>query len=111
MRTLIGWTFSGILPEVSVDPMKVVQDAVLEFTDKKDLFLAYMSSMLVGGPGEKEKWCVTDSKDTKLQTHSNCETCMYNVRRRPFWYCGSLCYHCKLLWPSQITEKKLVSIN
>lgn len=66
MRTLIGWTFSGILPEVSVDPMKVVQDAVLEFTDKKDLFLAYMSSMLVGGPGEKEKWCVTDSKDTKL---------------------------------------------
>lgn len=40
------------MPEVSVDPMKVVQDAVLEFTDKKDLFLAYMSSMLVGGPGK-----------------------------------------------------------
>lgn len=50
---LIGLAISGILPEVSVDPMKVVQDAVLEFTDKKDLFLAYMSSMLVGGPGEK----------------------------------------------------------
>lgn len=33
--------------------MKVVQDAVLEFTDKKDLFLAYMSSMIVGSPGEE----------------------------------------------------------
>lgn len=43
---------SGILPEVSVDPMKVIEDAVLEFTDKKDLFLAYMSSMIVGGPGK-----------------------------------------------------------
>lgn len=42
---------SGILPEVSVDPMKVVEDAVLEFTDKKDLFVAYMSSMLVGDQG------------------------------------------------------------
>lgn len=53
---LIDLTISGILPEVSVDPMKVVQDAVLEFTDKKDLFLAYMSSMLVGGPGEEKKY-------------------------------------------------------
>lgn len=44
---------SGILPEVSVDPMKVIEDAVLEFTDKKDLFLAYMSSMIVGGPGKE----------------------------------------------------------
>lgn len=52
----IGLTISGILPEVPVDPMKVVQDAVLEFTDKKDLFLAYMSSMLVGGPGEEKKY-------------------------------------------------------
>ncbi|XP_049917300.1 uncharacterized protein LOC126400552 isoform X3 [Epinephelus moara] len=42
----------GILPEVSIDPMKVVEDAVLEFTDKKDLFVAYMSSMLVGEQGE-----------------------------------------------------------
>lgn len=38
---------------MSVDPMKVIEDAVLEFTDKKDLFLAYMSSMIVGGPGEE----------------------------------------------------------
>lgn len=43
--------FSGIMPEVSIDPMKVVEDAVLEFSDKKDLFLAYMSSMLVGDQG------------------------------------------------------------
>lgn len=42
---------SGIMPEVSLDPMKVVEDAVLEFTDKKDLFLAYMSSMIVGDQG------------------------------------------------------------
>ena len=42
---------SGILPEVSIDPMKVVEDAVLEFTDKKDLFVAYMSSMIVGDQG------------------------------------------------------------
>lgn len=45
---------SGIMPEVSIDPMKVVEDAVLEFTDKKDLFLAYMSSMLVGDQGMLE---------------------------------------------------------
>lgn len=38
---------------MSVDPMKVIEDAVLEFTDKKDLFLAYMSSMIVGGPGKE----------------------------------------------------------
>ncbi|KAM6968653.1 uncharacterized protein LKV04_017516 [Tautogolabrus adspersus] len=41
----------GIMPEVSVDPMKVVEDAVLEFTDKKDLFVSYMASMLVGDQG------------------------------------------------------------
>lgn len=41
----------AIIPEVSVDPMKVVEDAVLEFTDKKDLFLGYMSSMLGGDQG------------------------------------------------------------
>lgn len=45
------WFVSGIMPEVSIDPMKVVKDAVLEFTDKKDLILAYMSSMLVGDQG------------------------------------------------------------
>lgn len=39
------------MPEVSLDPMKVVEEAVLEFTDKKDLFLAYMSSMIVGDQG------------------------------------------------------------
>lgn len=40
-----------MMPEISIDPMKVVEDAVLEFTDKKDLFLAYMSSMFVGDQG------------------------------------------------------------
>lgn len=43
--------FSGIVPEVSIDPVKAVEDALLEFSDKKDLFLAYMSSMLVGDQG------------------------------------------------------------
>ena len=42
---------SGILPEVSVDPMKVIEDAVLEFSDKKEVFVAYMSSMLVRDQG------------------------------------------------------------
>ncbi|MEQ2241490.1 hypothetical protein ILYODFUR_025838, partial [Ilyodon furcidens] len=42
----------AIIPDVSVDPMKVVEDAVLEFTDKKELFLGYMSSMLGGDQGE-----------------------------------------------------------
>lgn len=39
------------MPEVSIDPMKVVQDAVLEMSDKKDLFIAYMASMFVGDQG------------------------------------------------------------
>lgn len=39
------------MPEVPVDPMKVVEDAVLEFTDKKDLLVAYMSSMIGGDQG------------------------------------------------------------
>lgn len=45
---------SGMVSEMSIDPMKVVQDAILEFTDKKDLFLAYMSSMFVGDQGMLE---------------------------------------------------------
>lgn len=50
---LIVWwdLISGIMPEVSIDPMKVVEEAVLEFSDKKDLFVAYMSSMIVGDQG------------------------------------------------------------
>lgn len=40
------------MPEVSVDPMQVVEEALLEFSDKKELFLGYMSSMLVGDQGE-----------------------------------------------------------
>lgn len=48
----LGCTYiAGILPEVSVDPMKVIEDALLEFSDKKDLFLAYMSTMLIGDQG------------------------------------------------------------
>lgn len=42
---------SDIMPEVSIDPMKVVEDALLEASDKKDLFVAYMSSMLVADRG------------------------------------------------------------
>ncbi|XP_036006752.1 uncharacterized protein LOC105939031 [Fundulus heteroclitus] len=48
--TLIGE--QAVMPEVSVDPMKVVEEAVLEFTDKKDLFLGYMSSVLGGDQDE-----------------------------------------------------------
>lgn len=39
---------SAIVPEVSIDPMKIIEEAVLEFTDKKELLMAYMSSMIVG---------------------------------------------------------------
>lgn len=39
---------SAIVPEVSMDPMKIIEEAVLEFTDKKELLMAYMSSMIVG---------------------------------------------------------------
>lgn len=39
---------SAILPEIPIDPMKVIEEAVLEFTDKKELLMAYMSSMIVG---------------------------------------------------------------
>ncbi|KAF7661276.1 hypothetical protein LDENG_00265520 [Lucifuga dentata] len=48
--TLIGE--QGILPDVAIDPMKIVTDAVLEMTDKKDLFLGYISSMFIGDQGE-----------------------------------------------------------
>lgn len=47
----VGVIFLGILHEVSIDTMKVVEDAASEFTDQKDSFLAYMSSMLVGDQG------------------------------------------------------------
>lgn len=36
------------MPEVSIDPMKIIEEAVLEFTDKKQLLMAYMSSMIIG---------------------------------------------------------------
>lgn len=36
------------MPEVSIDPMKIIEEAVLEFTDKKQLLMAYMASMIVG---------------------------------------------------------------
>lgn len=36
------------MPEVSIDPMKIIEEAVLEFTDKKELLMAYMSGMIVG---------------------------------------------------------------
>lgn len=52
---------SGMVPEMSIDPMKVVQDAILEFTDKKDLFLAYMSSMFVGDQGMLEYYLKENS--------------------------------------------------
>lgn len=39
---------SAFVPEVSIDPMKIIEEAVLEFTDKKELLKAYMSSMIVG---------------------------------------------------------------
>ena len=39
---------SAFVPEVTIDPMKIIEEAVLEFTDKKELLMAYMSSMIVG---------------------------------------------------------------
>lgn len=39
---------SAFVPEVTIDPIKIIEEAVLEFTDKKELLMAYMSSMIVG---------------------------------------------------------------
>lgn len=39
---------SAFVPEVSIDPMRIIEEAMLEFTDKKELLMAYMSSMVVG---------------------------------------------------------------
>lgn len=39
---------SAFVPEVSIDPMRIIEEAVFEFTDKKELLMAYMSSMVVG---------------------------------------------------------------
>ena len=55
------------MPEASVDPMKVVEDAVLEFTDKKDLFLGYMSSMVGGDQGRTV--CINESENVEIHDH------------------------------------------
>ena len=41
----------GILPEVTVAPMQVVTDVLVEMTDKKELFVGYMASMITGDQG------------------------------------------------------------
>lgn len=45
---IIGIDISAFVPEVSIDPMRIIEEAVLEFTDKKELLMAYMSSMVLG---------------------------------------------------------------
>lgn len=45
---IIGIDISAFVPEVYIDPMRIIEEAVLEFTDKKELLMAYMSSMVVG---------------------------------------------------------------
>lgn len=44
MRYIILF-FSGGIPDISFDPMKVVTDTVEEFADRRDMFLAYLSNM------------------------------------------------------------------
>ncbi len=43
--------FPGGIPDISFDPMKVVTDTVEEFADRRDMFLAYLSNMLMEDKG------------------------------------------------------------
>uniref|UniRef100_A0AAY4AQS5 Uncharacterized protein n=1 Tax=Denticeps clupeoides TaxID=299321 RepID=A0AAY4AQS5_9TELE len=45
------------IPEMSFDPMKVVTDAVEEITDKRNMFLAYLSTMLMQEKGTDAVFC------------------------------------------------------
>ncbi|KAL7872803.1 hypothetical protein AOLI_G00118740 [Acnodon oligacanthus] len=37
----------GGIPDINFDPMKVVTDTVEEFADRRDMFLAYLSNILM----------------------------------------------------------------
>jgi len=43
--------FPGGISDISFDPMKVVTDTVEEFTDRRDVLLAYLSNMLMEDKG------------------------------------------------------------
>lgn len=43
--------FPGGISDISFDPMKVVTDTVEEFADRRDMFLAYLSNMLMEDKG------------------------------------------------------------
>lgn len=43
--------FAGGITDISFDPMKVVTDTVEEFVDRRDMFLAYLSNMLMEDKG------------------------------------------------------------
>lgn len=49
--SLILSIFTGVIHDISFDPMKVVTDTVEEFVDRKDMFLAYLSNMLIKDKG------------------------------------------------------------
>lgn len=55
---MLAGAISGVLPDVAFDPVKVVEDAMLQLTDKKDLLVAYVSTMIVGEQGTSFNSCV-----------------------------------------------------
>ena len=44
----------GGIPDITFDPMKVVTDTVEEFADRRDMFLAYLSNILMEDKGTSE---------------------------------------------------------
>lgn len=43
--------FPGGVSDINFDPMKVVTDTVEEFSDRRDMFLAYLSNILMEDKG------------------------------------------------------------
>lgn len=46
-----------VILEISFDPMKVVSDAVEEITDRRNMFLSYLSGVLMQDKGDRY-WCL-----------------------------------------------------
>ncbi|KAJ7991328.1 hypothetical protein DPEC_G00296180 [Dallia pectoralis] len=42
----------GIIPEINFDPRKAVTDAMFEIADRKNVFLAYLSNMIIDNKGD-----------------------------------------------------------
>lgn len=52
----------GAVSDINFDPMKVVTDTVEEFSDRRDMFLSYLSNVLMENKGMREIiWYVSDT--------------------------------------------------